>query len=112
MTAALGLLRYWREILGGILLTALCLVWLSKEAAERRVEKYQSALAECEAMRAVQNAHVERLQADGDKLRAQVQAARSEGQREMDRAKDESDKLRNVEPAGCATPPLVMGADI
>lgn len=105
-------LRYWREALGGVLLIALGIVWLSKEAAERRVEKYQTALSECEAMQELQNAHVERMKAEGDRLRAQVDSVRSQGLRDMDKAERESERLRNVDPAGCATPPLVMGADV
>lgn len=105
-------LRYWREALGVGLIAACVYLYIGWQGAEIAHLKTINKLTAVTGALNRQNDAVKRLAADGERMRAQVDSARSQGQREMDRAKDESDKLRNLEPAGCATPPLVMGADI
>jgi hypothetical protein len=103
------------KIGGGLILSLLVALGISVmlyKGERRHSAKLQTRVIESEAMLSVQNAHVQKLQAEGEAIRAKVDAARSEGLREIDTARTVKERLRNVAPANCPTPPAILEADI
>jgi hypothetical protein len=105
-------LRHWKLVSMGVLALLLGVQSLRVAQAQRHSAKVEAQLAKANALIEIQNEAVKQLKLDSDKLQADVERARKEGERGIAEAVSQAGKLRNTPANGCRTPEMVLRADL